>query len=226
MSNSYKSIPPIGTSSLDGFVQPVTALSFDPVSDILWTGLDSGTVNSYFGCRGVRGPSFRVGGNLSVKKITSGDNTVQAFGEAGDGLGSWSKGGVNKWFYRYVNHLFVDHLLNRSCRPDTNVVTFSNTSSSSHTLAVSLTGSELALLSPMTGTCIRQVSTTSVLTQLELSHSMLLSGSLDGYLRVHDPRTGMGRSSGSQNFVKAHTRSVQGLQAVGNFIFSIGMGER
>ncbi|KJA18541.1 hypothetical protein HYPSUDRAFT_144864 [Hypholoma sublateritium FD-334 SS-4] len=210
MANSYRSISPIGTSSLGGFVQPITALSFDPVSDILWAGLDSGTLAAYFGSRGIRGPAFRVGGNLSVKKITSGDNTVQAFGEASDGLGSWSKGGVNKWFFR----------------PDTNIVTFSNAPSSSHALAVSLTGSELALLSPVTGACTRKVSTTSLLTQLELSHSMLLSGSSDGYLRVHDIRTGMGRSGGAQNFVKAHSRSVQGLQTVGNFIFSIGMGER
>ncbi len=111
-------------------------------------------------------------------------------------------------------------------RPDTNIITFSNVPSSSHVLAVSLAGSELALLSPMTGACTRKVSTTSLLTQLEQSHSMLLSGSSDGYLRVHDIRTGMGRSGGAQNFVKAHSRSVQGLQTVGNFIFSIGMGER
>ena len=100
MSNTYRPIPPIVTSSLDGFVQPVTALSFDPVSDILWTGLNSGTITSYFGTLGVRGPSFRVGGNLAVKKVMSGDNTLQAFGDASEGLGSWSKGGVNKWFYR------------------------------------------------------------------------------------------------------------------------------
>ncbi|KAF8969950.1 ubiquitin carboxyl-terminal hydrolase-domain-containing protein [Flammula alnicola] len=210
MATSYKNIPPIATSPLNGFAQPVTALSFDPVSDILWTGLDSGTVTAYFGTHGIRGPSFRVGGNLAVKKITSGDNNVQALGEASEGLGSWMKGGVNKWFYR----------------PDVNIVTFSNTPSSSNIMAVSLANLEMAFLSPINGACIRKVPTTSVLTQLELSHSMLLSGSSDGYLRVHDPRTGMGRSGGTENFVKAHARSIQGIQTTGNFVFSIGMGER
>ena len=78
----------------------------------------------------------------------------------------------------------------------------------------------------MTGATIRQVQTSSVLTHLELSHSFLLSGSSDGYLRVHDPRTGMTRTGSAENLVKAHARSVQGLQATGNFVFTIGMGER
>lgn len=100
MASGYKSIQPITTLSLNGFAQSVTALSFDPVSDILWTGLESGTVAAYLGTRGIRGPSFRVGGNLAVKKVISGDINVQALGEAGEGIGSWTKGGVNKWFSR------------------------------------------------------------------------------------------------------------------------------
>ncbi|KAF9483877.1 hypothetical protein BDN70DRAFT_873274 [Pholiota conissans] len=210
MTSSYRTIPPITTTSLNGFAQPITALSFDPVSDILWTGLNSGTIVAYFGCRGIRGPSFPVGGNLSVKKISSGDTAVHAFGEASEGLGCWSKGGVNKWFYR----------------PEINVVTFSNVPQSSNAMAISLASLEMDIISPMTGSSIRRVPTTAVLTQLELTHSMLLSGSSDGYLRVHDIRTSMGRPGGAQNFVKAHARSIQGLQTAGNFLFSIGMGER
>lgn len=85
---------------------------------------------------------------------------------------------------------------------------------------------ELAFISTMTGAVVRQVQTSSVLTHLELSHTFLVSGSSDGCVHVHDPRTGLGRSGGAENFVKAHIRSIQGLQTVGNYIFSIGMGER
>jgi len=55
---------------------------------------------------------------------------------------------------------------------------------------------------------------------------MLLSGSSDGFVRVHDLRTGMGRAGGAENFVKAHARSVEGLKTSGDFVFTIGMGER
>jgi len=106
------------------------------------------------------------------------------------------------------------------------MVTFSNTPSASSFLVASLDTLEMVFLSPATGTAMRKVSTTAILTQLELTHSMILSGSADGYLRVHDPRTGMGRSSGSENFVKAHARSILALETSGNFVFTIGMGER
>lgn len=86
--------------------------------------------------------------------------------------------------------------------------------------------SELAFISTMTGAVIRQVQTASLLTHLELSHTFLVSGSSDGYVRVHDSRTGLTRSGGAENLINAHARSIQGLQAVGNYIFTIGMGER
>ena len=96
-STSYKPISPIVTPSLSEFGATVTALSFDPVSDILWTGSSSGHVSACYGTQGVRGASFQVGGNTAVKKIIAGDNYIRALGT---GLGSWSKGGMNKWYFR------------------------------------------------------------------------------------------------------------------------------
>lgn len=99
MSNSYRPIQPISTS-LNGFAQSATSLSFDPVSDVLWAGLNSGTIVAHIGVQGIRGPIFRVGSDLGVKKILAGDNYVHGMGNSNEGLGSWSKGGINKWFLR------------------------------------------------------------------------------------------------------------------------------
>jgi PAB-dependent poly(A)-specific ribonuclease subunit 2 len=77
----------------------------------------------------------------------------------------------------------------------------------------------------MTGNSIREVATPSLITQLQFSHMMLVSGASDGYLRLHDPRTGMTKSS-ADGSVKAHKSGIQGLQATGNFVFTIGLGER
>jgi PAB-dependent poly(A)-specific ribonuclease subunit 2 len=101
MPGVYATIPPISSSS-NGFAQPITALSFDPVSDILWAGLNSGVVTAYLGRQSVRGPCFRIGGSLSVKKMIAGDNHVLAADNANKILGSWTKGGVNKWHFRSV----------------------------------------------------------------------------------------------------------------------------
>jgi PAB-dependent poly(A)-specific ribonuclease subunit 2 len=101
MTSLYRSIIPI-TSLHDTFGQPVTALAFDPVSDSLWTGTNSGTVVALHTVQGVRGVSFPVGGGLAVKQLSVGDNYVRAMGLAGQGVGSWAKGGMNKWYFRYV----------------------------------------------------------------------------------------------------------------------------
>lgn len=95
---TYHKIPSI--PSLIEFPQPITALSFDPVSDILWAGSDAGRVLAYYGNQGMKGVTFHVGGSQAVSKISAGDNYVRALGASGDRLGSWTKGGMNKWFFR------------------------------------------------------------------------------------------------------------------------------
>ena len=101
MALAYRLIQPISTLQ-DAHAQPVTALSFDPVSDSLWAGTQFGTVIALHTIEGVRGVSFPVGGGLAVKQVSVGNNYVRAFGAAGEGVGSWAKGGMNKWFFRYA----------------------------------------------------------------------------------------------------------------------------
>jgi len=100
MPTSYRPINLVSTGH--SIPTSITALSFDPVSDILWAGANNGVVTAIYSSRGYRGVFFPVGGNLAVNKLSAGDNYVRALGLASDGLGSWAKGGMNKWFYRYV----------------------------------------------------------------------------------------------------------------------------
>ncbi|GLB35065.1 putative catalytic subunit of the poly(A)-nuclease (PAN) deadenylation complex, one of two cytoplasmic mRNA deadenylases involved in mRNA turnover [Lyophyllum shimeji] len=206
MATSYRQIAPI---TLSEFSQPVTALSFDPVSDILWAGSNSGVVAGYYGTRGTRGVSFPVGGSLAVKKIVAGENHVRALGVSGEGLGTWAKGGMNKWFFRHPS----------------NIATFSNTPNS-NVVAASTADMELLYINSMTGTAIRQTTMPSVITHLQSSHSFLLSGASDGYLRTHDMRASSNRPGGGESSVKAHSIGIQGLETTGNFVFTIGLGER
>ncbi|KAH8117576.1 ubiquitin carboxyl-terminal hydrolase-domain-containing protein [Phellopilus nigrolimitatus] len=208
MSSTYRPIAPIATQS-DIYAQPITSLAFDPVSDVLWTGNNAGSVVAFYGTQGARGVSFPVGGDLAVKKILVGDQYVRALGSAGSGVGSWSKGGLNKWFYRSLHA----------------VTTFSNAISASPNLAVSTNVPELALVNSSTGSLVRQSPVPSLITHLASSHTLLLSGSADGYLRTHDVRVGK-KGDFSEASVKAHLKGVQGLEVSGNLVFTIGWGER
>lgn len=221
MATSYRPIsPPISVS----YGQPVTALCFDPLSDTLWVGSNSGSISAYHSSHGMRGVWFPVGGSLAVRKILAGETYVRALGVSGEGLGTWTKGGVNKWFCRSVFlFCFYSRCKSICCSPPPNLHTFSNVSVASAVLAASSTGPELLLLNSMTGNILRQAPTPSLITHLEFSHSAILSGASDGYVRTHDPRTAINRS---ENQFMAHYAGIQGLQTTGNFVFTIGLGVR
>ncbi|KAJ8093092.1 poly(A)-specific ribonuclease [Marasmius tenuissimus] len=205
MSGFQYSLPPI---VIHPFPQPVSALSFDPVSDTLWAGSGSGYVSAHHGTTGVRGVCFRAGDH-PVQKIVAGDNQVRAASVGGSGVGSWAKGGMNKWYYNSASSL----------------ATFASSASSS-AVAASTVDMDLLMLNAMTGSVIRQMQVPSLITQMAFSSSFLLSGGADGYLRAHDPRTGITRNGGSESSVKAHYSSIQGLETIGNFVFTIGLSLR
>ncbi|KAF8919283.1 PAB-dependent poly-A-specific ribonuclease subunit PAN2 [Mucidula mucida] len=191
------------------FPVPVSALAFDPVSDIVWAGSNSGNVAAFVGRQGLRSVAFRVG-DLPVSKVVVGENYVRAGCNRGMGFGTWGKGGMNKWFY---------HSDNRS------VHTFTSSTTSSNVIGVSIVGPELLLVSPATGTVVRQCQVPSLITHMEFSHSSLISAGADGYLRNHDPRTGITRAAADSS-VRAHPSGIQGLQISGNYIFTIGLQSR
>ncbi|KAI0293442.1 PAB-dependent poly-A-specific ribonuclease subunit PAN2 [Russula brevipes] len=209
MSQTYRPVVPIAPKH-DVFAQAITTLSFDPTSDTLWSGTNSGNVTAYYTPQGIQGVSFPVGGGLAVNKLVADETQVRAQGIAGEGVGAWSKGGVNRWYYR----------------PSASVATFSSTLSSSKTLAVATLTPEITLLNSTTGSVIRQATVPSVIRQLHFTHSYLLSGDSDGFLRCHDHRTGLRREGSAENTVKAHASEMQGLQSSGNYVYTIGWGLR
>jgi hypothetical protein len=92
--------PLVSIAQHDAVPQAITALSFDPTSDALWSGANSGNVTAYYTPQGIRGVSFPVGGGLAVNKVVADETQVRAQGVTGEGVGAWSKGGVNRWYYR------------------------------------------------------------------------------------------------------------------------------
>lgn len=105
------------------------------------------------------------------------------------------------------------------------LTSFSNSISASPNIAVSTAGPELVLVNTTTGLSVRQWVVPSLVTHLVSSHTLLLSGSSDGYLRTHDMRAGKSNKT-SDLSVKAHNKGFQGLDVSGNLVFSIGWGER
>lgn len=93
-------------------------------------------------------------------------------------------------------------------------------------LAVATDAQELVYLNELTGDVIRRNSVSGVINQLHFSHSLLLAGSSDGYIRSYDIRNPSRRTDSAENSVYAHAGGVQGLQSGGNYVYSIGWGYR
>ncbi|KAI0811211.1 PAB-dependent poly-A-specific ribonuclease subunit PAN2 [Irpex lacteus] len=204
MALTYHPIPP-NTQQRDLFPQPITALAFDPVSDALWTGNNSGIVTSYYTAQGIRGVTFPVGGDLAVKSIVATDSLVRASGISSNGIGAWGKGGVNKWYFRTPNA----------------VTAFSSNASTGSVFYACTASQEFFAINSQTGDVIRRSPTVSIYSHLVNGTNVVLSGGSDGYIRSHDPRT-----STTVNAVQAHGSGIQGLLTSGNFICSIGLGVR
>ncbi|KAI0648291.1 ubiquitin carboxyl-terminal hydrolase-domain-containing protein [Trametes meyenii] len=210
MSATYRQIPPL-TYQRDVLPQPITALSFDPVSDILWSGTNSGHVCANYTPQGLRGVHYPVGGQYAVKKIVATDVNVVACSVTSDGIGAWGKGGVNSWYFK----------------PGDQISTFSNKPPNSSAIAAATVTPELLLLNTQTGAVLRRTSAPSILTHLHYtaSQSYFVSGDADGWIRLHDPRDLSSRSHAS-GAVKAHVSGIQGLETSSTLLYTIGLGER
>ncbi|KAH7107329.1 ubiquitin carboxyl-terminal hydrolase-domain-containing protein [Auriculariales sp. MPI-PUGE-AT-0066] len=181
----------------------ITALAFDPVSDTLWTGTQSGQVAAFHSAR-ERSVYFTAGG--PVQKIYATDSQVRAMGQNA-GVGGWSKGGMTKYYWRPTDN--------------TQVLTFCPASSSATTLIAATTAPEFVVLNASTGQVMRSVSSPAHLVTLAPSPSAVISGSSDGQIRVHDIR-----ASSTVASVKAHVGGVQSVLASGSYAFSIGWAIR
>jgi len=97
MANTYSITAPI-TYQQDVYASQISTLAFDPVSDVLWAGNGLGQVAAFYRNR-MRGVAFPVGKNY-VSSLYARENQVYAMTMEGQGLGAWTKGGVNIWQYR------------------------------------------------------------------------------------------------------------------------------
>ncbi|KAF9821597.1 hypothetical protein IEO21_00443 [Rhodonia placenta] len=209
MSSRYRPLDTI-TYQRDIFPEAITALQFDPVSDTLWAGTNSGYVSAYYTFHGLRGVSFPVGGGLAVKNISATDSVVRAFALASEGIGTWTKGGMNKWFYRYALEVCI---------------TAASHNASPSIFALGTSTPELLLVNSGTGDVVRRSQVPSIMTHLVWSGLHLISGSSDGYLRTHDVREGT-RAMSSASSVRAHESGIQGVEAYNHYVYTIGLGTR
>lgn len=227
MAQTYSITAPI-TFQQSTYPSQISALSFDSLSDVLWAGNGLGQVVAYYRNR-MRGVAFPVGDNY-ISSLSISDSQIYAMTIAGQGLGAWGRGGVNKWHYRCGHSLFLFFFLyhSKSILFRTQGTTMlSGFAQRGNTLVAVSNHAELLVLNTTNGTVTRTIPCPPQVVHLHASHSLLLSGSSDGLLRTHDLRTPMKRTFGSgENSVRAHQGSIQAIESSSNWIYTIGWSSR
>ncbi|EJD46063.1 hypothetical protein AURDEDRAFT_87257 [Auricularia subglabra TFB-10046 SS5] len=206
---SYQSATPI-VHFYETYPQPVTALSFDPVSDTLWAGTQTGQVAAFHSShqRSVCFPTTKRDQGGLVRRIHATETHVRALSSvAGAGMGAWSKGAVPKWSWSPDNHAQISD--------------FCAAPASASTLVAATSAPEFVILNAGTGQAVRSVPAPALLTSLAPSHTSVVSGGGDGQIRAHDLRTGSTVAS-----VRSHVGGVQAVAAAGSYAFSIGWALR
>ncbi|KIO23414.1 hypothetical protein M407DRAFT_78054 [Tulasnella calospora MUT 4182] len=209
MSNTYR----LHETLLHPRHQPILSLAFDPTSDVLWSGTAGGSVTAHYPthARGVTYPATTKG--HPVTKVVCTDKEVRAVTESG--MGSWGKGGVNKWYYTPTKPLstFSDH-------PSTSNYVVLGTATAAQP--------EFIVINATNGTEVRTMSSPAYVTHLKTSYNYLVSGASDGIIRTHDFRTSSKKSSdpgaSGGTSVIAHPGGIQDLEVSGNYIYTCGWG--
>lgn len=127
---------------------------------------------------------------------------------------------------RPTRNLSIGWVHPQVCSTTAKITSFSNASGTTRGLAVATDAQELIHLNELTGDAIRRTNVSGVINQLHSSHSLLLAGSSDGYIKSYDIRNPSRMSDSAENSVYAHAGGVQGLQSSGNYVYSIGWGYR
>lgn len=102
-------LPPLPPPSSTPHLLPYpTALTFDPFSDLLWSGSSEGSISSFASPRAftrnvtfpAHGRTLGFGGEQGVKGLLVGEREVVSL--TARGLGGRKRGGQAKWAVRYV----------------------------------------------------------------------------------------------------------------------------
>ena len=102
------------------------------------------------------------------------------------------------------------------------ITAFSNNATHGPVFFACSSAQELLAINSQTGDLVRKSSATSIYSHLVCAPNMLLTGSSDGFVRTIDPRT----SIATGHAVQGHPNGIAGLQASGNFVYTIGLGMR
>ncbi|RHZ79406.1 hypothetical protein Glove_146g43 [Diversispora epigaea] len=183
--------------------QSISAITFDPYQELLWTGSDNGRVASYFGGGMQRYTSFRA--HLTpVKQLLVNDRGVISLNS--DSIKMINRRGLPAWTIKN------DHITDLHCMTYT-------TMPNSEILAAG-SQQDMLVVNLARGTVVKKIESDCEIVVMRKSR-LLCCGSSSGEVILRDPRTYK-----VEHKILAHTGTISDIDTTGNLLLTCGFSTR
>ncbi|KAJ3158992.1 poly(A)-specific ribonuclease [Geranomyces michiganensis] len=190
----------VGTGTADSPLHPLSAVTFDPLEELLWTGGENGRIASFYvdTTDVTRYTSFPAHAS-AVRKILLNDQGLFSIG--GKNIRHTTRRGIMKWSIGIeAGRLPLS-------------MSFTNTTSE---LLVSTTDRQMLLVNLFRGSVIKTIDLDTDVTVMKQSR-VICCGTATGRVVIRDPRT-----LKAEHFIQTHTGTISDLDISGNTMVTCG----
>ncbi|TIB23248.1 hypothetical protein E3P77_01775 [Wallemia ichthyophaga] len=184
---------------------PITSLSFDPYTELIWSGNSHGQVCSLYGLDGERYTSFSAHRNSPVKELCLDDRGIVTLGA--NGVKGTKRSAIGKWMVQ---------------EPRSSLEAMSMSPGSSEVVAG---GNQLDLLvlNTNSGSLVRKIEVPEPIRFLKPGpRSSVVCGDVSGNVQIRDTRV----SKAAMQHITPHKDGLLGIESTGNILLSWGCTTR
>ncbi|KAJ9474966.1 PAN2-PAN3 deadenylation complex catalytic subunit PAN2 [Pseudozyma hubeiensis] len=206
-----------------GMPPAVTALAFDPYSELLWQGTSFGTVSSLYSSQLSRYTSYAAHGLPTrpspAKAILADERHIFSLGD--NGIKCSQRRGLAKW--TTLTHDFGTNAMNlvsmcaSPLAASSDIVAAGLSQSAANTGEIDNDNDLIVTVNNSTGAVVRTVPSEAPIVHVRKSGRYVCAGTVTGHIQLRDPRT-----LKVEHRLHAHPGGLVDVQADGHIIYSVG----
>ncbi|KAK0524952.1 poly(A)-specific ribonuclease [Tilletia horrida] len=205
-------------ASRPGTLGAVTALAFDPHSELLWAGTAAGQVVSHYSPALVRYTSYAAAGSVfhpgPVRDLLIDDRSVFTLGEKV--VHSAQRRGIANWAVptdKHARHLQLASMCASPMGSGSEIVA----GGTSNGVGIPSENDVVVVINKNSNTLTRSAPAEASLVKLRKSARLVCAGTSNGYVQLRDPRT-----LKVEHRLAAHAGGLIDMAVEGNMVYSVG----
>ncbi|SPO31075.1 related to PAN2 - component of Pab1p-stimulated poly(A) ribonuclease [Ustilago trichophora] len=206
-----------------GLPPAVTALTFDPYSELLWQGTSFGTVSSLYSPQLSRYTSYAAHGVPTrpspTKGILADERHIFSIGD--NGIKCSQRRGLAKWTTltqdMSTNAMNLVSMCASPLAASSDIVAAGLSQSAANTGEIDNDNDLIVAVNNSTGAVVRSVASEAPIVHVRKSGRYVCAGTVNGHVQLRDPRT-----LKVEHRLHAHPGGLVDVQADGHILYSVG----